>query len=312
MLKGVAGKGGSGKLPSRPQSSGERLVSVTTGAQSLLRRLGVNIHPWPSNRHLAFDYPVADAPRYGFKTGPHVEMLRLLDAERPGMREILRQVAARKDLLETIPAKSDAGPMSPFWDNGWFPPLDACVSMHFLLKHRPKRYIEIGSGNSTIFAHHAKRFGGLQTAITSIDPQPRAGIDALCDTVIRTGLEDADLTVFDQLEAGDILFLDGAHVVFQDSDATVFFLEVLPRIKPGVLVHIHDIFWPNDYPESWGKRYYSEQYLLAMLFLYAPEKYHTIFASAYASELFQKEVASLTPGGPVYGVYGTSYWFETH
>ena len=198
--------------------------------------------------------------------------------------------------------------MNPYWNNGWFPALDGCVLMHFMLKYRPKCYLEIGSGNSTIFAHHAKTFGDLDTAIVSIDPQPRRGIDQLCTQVVRSGLQNVDLTIFDKLVAGDILFLDGSHLVFTDSDTTVFFLEVLPRVRPGVLIHIHDIFWPIDYPEEWGTRYYSEQYMLAMLLIYAPDKYETLFASAHVSDIFRKKVSSLTNGQPVSNVYGTSFW----
>ena len=79
-------------------------------------------------------------------------------------------------------------------------------------------------------------------------------------------------------------------------------------MKPGVFIHIHDIFWPNDYPPSWGPRYYAEQYMLAMLLLYAPADFRTLFASAFVSGKFPAQVAALTTGGPVYGVYGTSYW----
>ena len=76
-------------------------------------------------------------------------------------------------------------------------------------------------------------------------------------------MEAVDLSVFEQLESGDVLFVDCSHTVYMNSDATVFFLEVLPRLKAGVFVQIHDIFLPYDYPISWGKNYYAEQYLLA-------------------------------------------------
>jgi hypothetical protein len=71
--------------------------------------------------------------------------------------------------------------------------------------------------------------------------------------------------MFDSLEPNDILMLDGSHRCFQNSDVTVAFLEVLPRLRPGVLVFMHDIFLPDDYPGSLRSRYYSEQYVLAVL-----------------------------------------------
>ena len=229
-------------------------MSLANLGQSLLRQIGINVHRWPSQRHLVFEYPVADEPRYGLKTGPYLPMLDLLEAKREQMSATLVEIAKQVTLLQGIPANSNGNSLAPYWDNGWFPPLDACVFMHFLLKYRPRRYVEIGSGNSTIFAHYAKCFGNLETTITSIDPQPRAGIDMLCDNIFREGLQSADLSLFDELQPGDIIFFDGSHVVFQDSDVTVFFLEVLPRIKAGVIVHVHDIFWPRDYPKNWGTR----------------------------------------------------------
>jgi hypothetical protein len=209
-----------------------------------------------------------------------------------------------------IPNASDD--LTPYWNNHWLPPLDAFSLMHFLIETRPRRYIEVGSGMSTIFARHAiGSAGGAYTKITSIDPEPRAGIDSRCDEVVRERLECVDFGVFDQLEAGDILFFDGSHVTFADSDVVVFFLEVLPRLKAGVLVQVHDIFWPYDYPPEWRSRFYSEQYMLAMPILYG--KYETVLANAFISRDpdLRSRVERLTSGSSVYGYYGQSYWFRT-
>ena len=78
---------------------------------------------------------------------------------------------------------------------------------------------------------------------------------------MRQPLEAVDASEFGALTAGDVVFFDGSHRVFQNSDVTVFFLEILPALPPGVLVQIHDIFWPVDYPPAWADRYYSEQYM---------------------------------------------------
>jgi hypothetical protein len=117
--------------------------------------------------------------------------------------------------------------------------------------------------HSTKFARRAIRDHGLPTRIVSIDPDPRDEIDALCDTAIRESLEQIDLNVVDELERGDIVFIDGSHHCFMNSDVTVFFLDILPRLKPGTLVQFHDLMLPYDYPLEWIERYYSEQYLLA-------------------------------------------------
>jgi hypothetical protein len=136
--------------------------------------------------------------------------------------------------------------------------------------------VEIGSGNSTKFVNRAVRRNNLGTKIVSIDPHPRAEIDTICDELIRRPLEDMDLRLFDTLEAGDILMIDNSHRCFQNSDVTVVFLEVLPRLKPGVLIYIDDIYLPSDYPPEWSFRYYSEQYLLAVLLLADRTRYEVI------------------------------------
>ena len=117
--------------------------------------------------------------------------------------------------------------------------------------------------------------------IVSVDPEPRASIDALCDDVVRAGLEYSDLSLFNQLEAGDILFFDGSHRTFTNSDVTVFFLEIIPRLKPGITVHIHDIFLPVDYPPEWSRRLYSEQYMLAAMLLCKSSPVKTILPNWY-------------------------------
>lgn len=293
--------------------SGRLVENLRHSVQRRIRQAtGFNVHRWPSDRHLTLDYPVSASPRYGFKAPPLPAIVALLEAQRPVFEGELREIGERQQLLDSIPTSATEDPLQPYWDNGWFPALDSSALMHFLLKLRPARYLEIGSGNSTLFAKHAIRSGGLSTTITSIDPQPRRGIDTLCDHIVRQPLENVDLAVFDELESGDILFFDGSHRVFNDSDVTVFFLEILPRIKKGVVVHIHDIFLPHDYPEEWGQRYYSEQYMFAMLLLYAPEKLEIMLANAFISlDPALSPVADALARAPrVYGVHGLSFWFR--
>jgi hypothetical protein len=131
----------------------------------------------------------------------------------------------------------------------------------------PPRLIEIGSGNSTKFARRAIADHGLRTRIESIDPAPRAEIDAICDRVIRSPLEELDPSFFAAVEPSDVVFFDGSHRALTNSDCVAFFLDVLPYLPPGVLVHLHDIFLPLDYPPDWSNRFYSEQYLLAAYLL---------------------------------------------
>ncbi|UXN66768.1 class I SAM-dependent methyltransferase (plasmid) [Phyllobacterium sp. A18/5-2] len=150
----------------------------------------------------------------------------------------------------------------PFWANDWLPPLDG-ISIYGLLSSRnPRLYVEVGSGNSTKYARRAIRDQNLRTRIISIDPMPRAEIDEICDQVIRSGLQETNLSIFEDLGDEDVVFIDNSHRSFQNSDVTVFFTEILPSLKSGCHYGIHDIFLPSDYPQEWLKRYYNEQYLL--------------------------------------------------
>jgi hypothetical protein len=128
-------------------------------------------------------------------------------------------------------------------------------------------YVEIGSGFSTRFARRAITDARDRAKIVSIDPEPRDDIESLCDENIRMPLEAADQSVFARLSEGDVVFIDGSHRCLSNSDATVFFLEILPNLPPGVIVGIHDIYLPDDYPPEWSDRFYSEQYLLAAYLL---------------------------------------------
>ena len=142
------------------------------------------------------------------------------------------------------------------------------MSLYGMFNHfRPARYYEIGSGHSTRYARRAITDLGLDTHLLSIDPHPRAEIDAICDSVIRESVETVDVSMFDDVGPGDLLLLDGSHRAFQNSDTTVVLMEVVPRLAPGVVVGVHDILLPNDYPEAWFERYYNEQYLLGCLLL---------------------------------------------
>ena len=181
---------------------------------------------------------------------------------------------------------------SPSWNNGFLPGLDI-VAIYSLIRHyNPSSYIEIGSGNSTKIARKAIQDGKLETLITSIDPYPRANIDHLSDVVIRERIEKlTDFSAFKKLGKGDILFIDNSHRCLPNSDVTVCFLEILPMLKQGVIVHIHDIYLPYDYPQFMCDRAYSEQYVLAAFLIANPDKYKPIMPNYFVSE--DKELSNI-------------------
>lgn len=229
-------------------------------------------------------YPVSPRPRYGHGQPSHPNLTRLFEGDVTKFAQVLLEIEACHETLHSIPhLPAGDNTDAPFWRNPWFSTLDAAALVGLMLARKPSRYVEIGSGFSTRFAHFAKKFGSLSTEILSIDPRPRAAIDTLCDRVIRQPLEACDLGLFEELGANDILFFDGSHRVFTNSDTTVFFIEVLPRLKPGVLIHIHDIFLPDDYPAAWNNRLYSEQYILAAMLLSGQSAFDVILPNYFVS-----------------------------
>lgn len=155
---------------------------------------------------------------------------------------------------------------------------------------------------------------GLATHIISIDPMPRAEIDAIADTVIRKPFESIDFNILDKLNENDILFIDNSHRILPNSDAMVFFLEIMPKLKKGVIVHIHDIYLPYDYPQFMCDRFYSEQYGLAIYLLANPTKYETLLPNYFIFE--DKELSEIVapfwqhPNLNGVEQHGGSYWFR--
>ncbi|MDD2345622.1 MAG: class I SAM-dependent methyltransferase [Bacteroidales bacterium] len=183
-----------------------------------------------------------------------------------------------------------------------------------LSEYKPKKYIEIGSGNSTKVAFKAKNDQGLKTEIISIDPMPRAEIDNLADQVIREPFENINLNILDDLNENDILFVDNSHRILPNSDSMVFYLEILPKLKKGVIVHIHDIYLPYDYPQFMCDRFYTEQYGLAMFLLANPAKFETLLPNYFISEDAElaKHISPMWNHKNLEKVekHGGSFWFK--
>lgn len=213
------------------------------------------------------EYPLNPRPRYGHGLPPHRKLYELIDSNRSEYFDVISSFEPYVKQLSAIAEKGDSNGTEPYWQNDYIGGLDAVALYCFPAINNSASYIEIGSGNSTKFVRRSIRDNGLSTKIISIDPAPRASIDPICDEIIRQPLEDVDGALFRRLAAGDILVLDGSHRLFQNSDVAVFFLEILPTLPPGVIVYIDDIFLPYDYPPKWIDRFYSEQYILAVLLL---------------------------------------------
>lgn len=269
----------------------------------------------PKFQSLFLDYKVKFQPRYGHGKPAHPELLSIIDANRSDYENwIYRALTYKKNFLEILDSKQEKNSVNPTWNNGFLPGLDIIGIYTLIAEYKPKKYIEIGSGNSTKVAFKAKKEQQLTTEIISIDPMPRAEIDQLADKVIRMPFENIEFDVLAELEENDILFVDNSHRILPNSDGMVFFLEILPRLKKGVIVHIHDIYLPYDYPQFMCDRFYSEQYGLAMYLLANSKKFRTILPNYFISE--DKELSKLL--SPIWehenlnGVerHGGSFWLR--
>ena len=147
--------------------------------------------------------------------------------------------------------------------NGRFQSVDALVAYCLIRHFRPRQIIEVGGGYSTLLLAMAARKNG-STVLRSIEPYPAEfltnGVDGLAE-LLTEKVENVALSYFSELEENDCLFVDTSHVVRIGGDVNYIFLEVLPRLKPGVIVHIHDIFLPFDYPQVWvieRRRFWTE------------------------------------------------------
>jgi predicted O-methyltransferase YrrM len=234
---------------------------------------------------LQLEYPVNMVPRYGYGKAPHSGLNQIIDQNRNLYKDWLHKALIFNDHFVVWPEYKVSAPTAdPAWNNGFLPGLDMVMLYTLIATERPSTYVEIGSGNSTKVAARAKKDHQLTTQIISFDPAPRAEIDQLSDSIIRLPFENADLKSFSNLKSGDIVFVDNSHRIFPNSDATVFFMDVLPVLAPGVIVHVHDVYLPYDYPQEFCDRYYSEQYMLAAFLMANPLKYKTIMPNYFVSE----------------------------
>lgn len=177
--------------------------------------------------------------------------------------EFRRRLAAVARHVPTLAAFAGPPP-APRLDQDWFPRLDAALAYALVRETRPATIVEIGSGHSTRFMARAIADAGLATRLVAVDPAPRASLAGLAVDWRRAPLQDAG-DVAGELGAGDILFVDSSHVLMPGSDVDRILNDLLPRLPAGVLVHFHDIFLPDAYPEAWGWRGYNEQNAVAAL-----------------------------------------------
>jgi len=204
-----------------------------------------------------------------------------------------------RDEYEQFPTKPTGEGSGFHLNNGLFDGADALVAYCMVRQFQPRLIIEIGSGlSSLLLAQAAAR--NDNSALVCIEPFPREfvrkGFPGL-RSLIEKRVQDIDLEFFSQLESSDILFIDSSHTVKIGGDVNYLFLEVLPRLKPGVIVHVHDIFLPFDYRRDWvmeERRFWTEQYLL-QAFLTFNSEFEVLMANRYLSYYHKEDLKTTFP-----------------
>ena len=211
-------------------------------------------------------------PRFDFR-----RMRRRPEEERPlpgidwnvdGQLRFLERLTFAEELAGF--PKHKMSDLEPYMYNQMFGPGDAEYWYQILRALKPKRVIEIGSGGSTLVAIKALGRNREENAAYScdhvcIEPFEAAWLDKTRVRVIRQRAEEADPNLFCSLDAGDILFIDSSHMIRPQGEVLFEYLELLPTLRPGVIVHVHDIFSPRDYPRDWltdNVVFWNEQYLV--------------------------------------------------
>lgn len=195
-------------------------------------------------------YPYAEHLQPVGEPYPEVEALC---ADVP-LHSFLGEIAQHREVFRRFGASD----LDPVLGRGMFSTLDGMAAYAAVRKFKPKRIVEIGSGDSTFFLARGVRDNG-QGVITCIDPKPQRDITALNVDFQPRIMTSADAEMAGDLEENEILFIDSSHIMLPGMDVDILFNRLFPRLKKGVVVHIHDIFLPDDYPPHWQTRNFSEQ-----------------------------------------------------
>ena len=319
----------------RMKTAAHRLRSAMGGATAQLLAAGLPKRIMTSRRHhfvwekagyhvtpSHFYWPIPDSRDIS-------EDLWKVPSEIPGVDMRAKQQFERLDQLSerfgeeltSLQVEPDYGELRYGLRNEGFGPVDAEIFYSMIRQRRPATLIEIGAGNSSLLAQKAlelNRNEGHPGRHVAVEPYPpeyvRRLAEAGCLELIERKVQSVQLSTFEALAANDILFIDSSHVAKLGSDVLYEMLEIIPRLRTGVLVHIHDIFFPYVYPKHWfyeKKRFWNEQFLL-QAFLAFNASFHVLWSSSYMSdrapELLRQKLTSIERVGR--STYPSSLWIE--
>jgi predicted O-methyltransferase YrrM len=195
------------------------------------------------------------------------------------------------------------------FENGYFHSPDAEVLYTLIRTRNPKHIVEIGSGHSTKIARQAILDGKLDCHLTSIDPEPRTEISSLADECMCGRVEEVERAIFERLEDGDMLFIDSSHELRIGNDCVFLYSNIIPRLARGVLVQIHDISLPYEYPLQTlaDAADWNEQYLVQAMLMFG-DAFEVIWPG-YFLQRTDKDFMSMFPHNR--GERAQSLWLQT-
>ncbi|HLG14355.1 MAG TPA: class I SAM-dependent methyltransferase [Blastocatellia bacterium] len=240
-------------------------MAFTTGAKHWINRVlrGVNLELNTLTGDRIEVRRLAGLERGGHFSEPVFALPEALQRMDPS--EVREEVRRHRRRFEDFrdPGANDVGYT---FDNPWFSSPDAEVLYAVVRRYRPQRIIEVGCGYSTRIIRQAIFDGGLGSRLVCIDPAPREDVTKLADEFHRKPVEQVPPEqITGSLDSSDILFIDSSHTLTVGGDVAFIYLDVLPMLRPGALVHIHDVFLPYDYPRKWvldEHRGFNEQYVV--------------------------------------------------
>lgn len=263
----------------------------------LARKIYLAIGIVPIRRH--YYEPFFD-PAHFRHTLEKDRILPGFDMRIPYQLALLDSLNYQAELLE-IPCEDDSH-RNFYYNNEFFAPGDAEFLYAMIRHHRPRRIIEVGSGNSTLMILNALSANRHDTPdyeckLTCIEPYESSWLEQRGVSVLRKRVEELDAEFFTELESGDILFIDSSHVIKPQGDILYLYLQVLPILRSGVFVHIHDIVTPRDYFHSWvvdKLQFWNEQYVLEA-FLTMNHDYQVIAALNFLKHHHFDRLAAVCP-----------------
>ncbi len=296
----------------------------------MMQRIGVNLTP----NH--FYWPIPDFRQLELRDWQALSRMVGVDLGLDQQLKRLQSFVLEYGEELHFPESASEDPTEFHLNNGFFETIDAEVAYCMVRHYKPRRMIEIGGGNSTRLSAAAMKCNaeeGHPGKLFCVEPHPdpvlRSGLQGLTRLIERP-VQQIPLEFFDRLNEGDILFLDSSHVVTVGSDVLYEYLEILPRLRPGVIVHVHDVFLPADYPRQFVMHnlcFWAEQYML-QAFLAFNSCFDVLWSSsavhiAHRAELqraiphwrdsylrMPKHLRTFTPTYDGYNVWPCSFWMR--